>query len=177
MSRVAKAPVTVPNGVAVTQNGRQVEVKGTKGTLSFNLHALVELKQEDGILAIAPVQESKDAWMQAGTARAVLNNLVKGVSEGFERKLQLIGVGYKAAVKGDVVHLNLGFSHPIDYALPAGVTAETPTATEIILKSADKAALGQVAADIRGYRPPEPYKGKGVRYSDEVVLRKEAKKK
>ena len=175
MSRVAKAPVTVPNGVTVTQNGRQVEVKGTKGTLSFNLHALVELKQEDGTLAIAPVQESKDAWMQAGTARAVLNNLVKGVSEGFERKLQLIGVGYKAAVKGDVVHLNLGFSHPMDYALPAGVTA--PTATEIVLKSADKAALGQVAADIRGYRPPEPYKGKGVRYSDEVVLRKEAKKK
>ena len=177
MSRVAKAPVTVPNSVTVTQNGRQVEVKGSKGTLSFNLHALVELKQEDGILAIAPKAESKDAWMQAGTARAVLNNLVKGVSEGFERKLHLIGVGYKAAVKGNVVNLNLGFSHPIDYTLPEGVTAETPTATEIILKSADKAALGQVAADIRGYRPPEPYKGKGVRYSDEVVLRKEAKKK
>ena len=177
MSRVAKAPVTVPNGVTVTQNGRQVEVKGSKGTLSFTLHALVELKQEDGILAIAPKAESKDAWMQAGTARAVLNNLVKGVSEGFERKLQLIGVCYKAAVKGNVVNLNLGFSHPIDYTLPEGVTAETPTATEIILKSADKAALGQVAADIRGYRPPEPYKGKGVRYSDEVVLRKEAKKK
>ena len=177
MSRVAKAPVTVPNGVTVTQNGRQVEVKGSKGTLSFNLHALVELKQEDGILAIAPKAESKDAWMQAGTARAVLNNLVKGVNEGFERKLQLIGVGYKAAVKGTVVNLNLGFSHPIDYSLPEGVTAETPTATEIILKSADKAKLGQVAAEIRGYRPPEPYKGKGVRYSDEVVLRKEAKKK
>ena len=128
MSRVAKAPVTVPNGVAVTQNGRQVEVKGSKGTLSFTLHALVELKQEDGILAIAPKAESKDAWMQAGTARAVLNNLVKGVSEGFERKLQLIGVGYKAAVKGNIVNLNLGFSHPIDYTLPEGVTAETPTA-------------------------------------------------
>ncbi len=118
MSRVAKAPVTVPNGVAVTQNGRQVEVKGTKGTLSFNLHALVELKQEEGKLQLAPVKESKDAWMQAGTARAVLNNLVKGVSEGFERKLQLVGVGYKAAVKGTVVNLNLGYSHPIDYALP-----------------------------------------------------------
>ena len=112
-----------------------------------------------------------------GTARAVLNNLVKGVNEGFERKLQLIGVGYKAAVKGTVVNLNLGYSHPIDYALPEGVTAETPTATEIILKSANKQLLGQVAAEIRGYRPPEPYKGKGVRYSDEVVLRKEAKKK
>ncbi|MDB0210955.1 50S ribosomal protein L6, partial [Acinetobacter baumannii] len=114
MSRVAKAPVTVPNGVTVTQNGRQVEVKGSKGTLSFNLHALVELKQEEGKLQLAPAKESKDAWMQAGTARAVLNNLVKGVSEGFERKLQLVGVGYKAAVKGTVVNLNLGYSHPID---------------------------------------------------------------
>lgn len=177
MSRVAKAPVTVPNGVTVTQNGRQVEVKGSKGTLSFTLHALVELKQEEGQLKIAPTSESKDAWMQAGTARAVLNNLVKGVSEGFERKLQLIGVGYKAAVKGDVVNLNLGYSHPIDHNLPAGVTAETPTATEIVLKSANKQLLGQVAAEIRAYRAPEPYKGKGVRYSDEVILRKEAKKK
>lgn len=177
MSRVAKAPVTVPNGVTVTQNGRQVEVKGSKGTLSFNLHALVELKQEEGKLQIAPVKESKDAWMQAGTARAVLNNLVKGVSEGFERKLQLIGVGYKAAVQGNVVNLNLGYSHPINYTLPEGVTAETPTQTEIVLKSADKQKLGQVAANIRSYRAPEPYKGKGVRYSDEVVLRKEAKKK
>lgn len=177
MSRVAKAPVTVPNGVTVTQNGRQVEVKGSKGTLSFNLHALVELKQEEGKLQLAPANESKDAWMQAGTARAVLNNLVKGVSEGFERKLQLVGVGYKAAVKGTVVNLNLGYSHPIDYALPEGVTAETPTATEIILKSANKQLLGQVAAEIRAYRSPEPYKGKGVRYSDEVILRKEAKKK
>ncbi|MGP2360488.1 50S ribosomal protein L6 [Acinetobacter junii] len=177
MSRVAKAPVTVPNGVTVTQNGRQVEVKGSKGTLSFNLHALVELKQEEGKLQLAPVKESKDGWMQAGTARAVLNNLVKGVSEGFERKLQLVGVGYKAAVKGTVVNLALGYSHPIDYALPEGVTAETPTATEIILKSANKQLLGQVAAEIRAYRSPEPYKGKGVRYSDEVILRKEAKKK
>ena len=177
MSRVAKAPVTVPNGVTVTQNGRQVEVKGSKGTLSFNLHALVELKQEEGKLQLAPVKESKDAWMHAGTARAVLNNLVKGVSEGFERKLQLVGVGYKAAVKGTVVNLALGYSHPIDYALPEGVTAETPTATEIILKSANKQLLGQVAAEIRAYRSPEPYKGKGVRYSDEVILRKEAKKK
>ena len=177
MSRVAKAPVAVPNGVTVTQTGRQVEVKGTKGYLSFTLHALVELKQEKGKIKIATVKESRDSWMQAGTARAVLNNLVKGVNEGFERKLQLIGVGYKAAVKGTVVHLNLGFSHPIDYALPEGVTAETPTATEIILKSTNKQLLGQVAAEIRGYRPPEPYKGKGVRYSDEVVLRKEAKKK
>lgn len=177
MSRVAKAPVTVPNGVTVTQNGRQVEVKGSKGTLSFRLHALVELNQEDGQLKITPTSDSKDAWMQAGTARAVLNNLAKGVSEGFERKLQLVGVGYKAAVKGNVINLNLGYSHPIDYSLPEGVTAETPSATEIVLKSADKQLLGQVASEIRAYRSPEPYKGKGVRYSDEVILRKEAKKK
>lgn len=177
MSRVAKAPVTVPNGVTVTQNGRQVEVKGSKGTLSFTLHELVELKQEESQLKIAPTSDTRDAWMQAGTARAVLNNLVKGVTEGFERKLQLIGVGYKAAAKGTVVDLSLGYSHPVNYQLPAGVTAETPTATEIILKSADKQLLGQVASEIRAYRRPEPYKGKGVRYSNEVVLRKEAKKK
>lgn len=177
MSRVAKAPVAVPSSVTVTQNGRQVEVKGSKGVLSFNLHVLVELKQEDGQLTVTPTQDSKEAWMQAGTARAVLNNLVKGVNEGFERKLQLVGVGYKAAVKGNVVNLNLGYSHPIDHNLPEGVTAETPSATEIVLKSANKQLLGQVAAEIRKYRSPEPYKGKGVRYSDEVILRKEAKKK
>jgi large subunit ribosomal protein L6 len=177
MSRVAKAPVTVPSGVTVTQNGQQVEVKGSNGTLAFNLHALVELKQEDGKLAVAPVQDSQESWMQAGTARAILNNLVTGVSTGFQRKLQLVGVGYKAQVKGTIVNLALGYSHPIDYQLPEGVTAETPTPTEIILKSNDKAKLGQVAANIRGYRPPEPYKGKGVRYSDEVIIRKEAKKK
>jgi len=177
MSRVAKAPVTVPNGVTVTQNGRQVEVKGSKGTLSFNLHALVELKQEDGVLRTVPAQDTQAAWMQTGTARAVLNNLVTGVSKGFERKLQLVGVGYKAQAKGNTVNLALGFSHPIDYVLPEGVTAETPTPTEILLKSTDKQLLGQAAADIRAFRSPEPYKGKGVRYSDEVILRKEAKKK
>ncbi|RYY78667.1 MAG: 50S ribosomal protein L6 [Moraxellaceae bacterium] len=177
MSRVAKAPVAVPSGVTVTQNGQQVEVKGSKGTLAFNLHALVELKQEDGKLLIAPANDNQESWMQAGTARAVLNNLVTGVSNGFERKLQLVGVGYKAQVKGTVVNLNLGYSHPIDFQLPESVTAETPTPTEIILKSIDKQALGQVAANIRSFRPPEPYKGKGVRYSDEVILRKEAKKK
>ncbi|XID74731.1 50S ribosomal protein L6 [Alkanindiges sp. WGS2144] len=177
MSRVAKAPVTVPAGVTVTQNGQQVEVKGSKGTLAFNLHALVELKQEDGKLLIAPANDNQDSWMQAGTARSILNNLVTGVSNGFERRLQLVGVGYKATVKGNVVNLNLGFSHPIDFELPEGVTAETPTPTEILLKSIDKQVLGQVAANIRAFRPPEPYKGKGVRYSDEVILRKEAKKK
>ena len=177
MSRVAKAPVTVPSGVTVTQNGRQVEVKGSKGTLTFNLHALVELNQADGVLRLTPTQDSQDAWMQTGTARAVLNNLAIGVSAGFERKLQLVGVGYKAQAKGTVLSLALGFSHPIDFALPEGVTVETPTPTEVILKSIDKHLLGQTAANIRAYRPPEPYKGKGVRYSDEVVVRKEAKKK
>jgi large subunit ribosomal protein L6 len=177
MSRVAKAPVTLPQGVEVTQNGRQVTVKGSKGTLNFTLHELVELKQEDGVLRTVPAQDTQAAWMQTGTARAVLNNLVIGVSKGFERKLQLVGVGYKAQAKGNIVNLNLGFSHPIDYTLPEGVTAETPTPTEILLKSTDKQLLGQAAADIRAFRSPEPYKGKGVRYSDEVILRKEAKKK
>jgi large subunit ribosomal protein L6 len=177
MSRVAKAPVTVPAGVTVTQNGRQVEVKGSKGVLTFNLHALVELNQEDGVLRLTPAQDTQEAWMQTGTARAVLNNLAIGVSAGFERKLQLVGVGYKAQAKGQVLNLALGFSHPVDFELPAGVTAETPTPTEVILKSIDKHLLGQTAANIRAYRPPEPYKGKGVRYSDEVIIRKEAKKK
>ena len=177
MSRVAKAPVTLPQGVEVTQNGRQVTVKGSKGTLNFTLHELVELKQEDGVLRTIPAQDTQAAWMQTGTARAVLNNLVIGVSKGFERKLQLVGVGYKAQAKGNTVNLALGFSHPIDYVLPEGVTAETPTPTEILLKSTDKQLLGQAAADIRAFRSPEPYKGKGVRYSDEVILRKEAKKK
>lgn len=177
MSRVAKAPVTVPAGVTVTQNGRQVEVKGSKGTLTFNLHALVELNQEDGVLRLTPAEDTQAAWMQTGTARAVLNNLAIGVSAGFERKLQLVGVGYKAQAKGQVLNLALGFSHPVDFELPAGVTAETPTPTEVILKSIDKHLLGQTAANIRAYRPPEPYKGKGVRYSDEVIIRKEAKKK
>jgi large subunit ribosomal protein L6 len=177
MSRVAKAPVTLPEGVEVTQNGRQVTVKGSKGTLSFTLHELVELKQESGVLRTTPAQDTQAAWMQTGTARAILNNLVIGVSKGFERKLQLVGVGYKAQAKGNSVNLALGFSHPIDYVLPEGVTAETPTPTEILLKSNDKQLLGQAAADIRAFRSPEPYKGKGVRYSDEVIIRKEAKKK
>ena len=177
MSRVAKSPVALPNGVEVTINGQDVQVKGAKGTLSTTLHALVSVAQDGAQLKLAPREESQAAWMQTGTARSVLNNLVIGVSAGFERKLQLIGVGYKAAAKGKVLNLALGFSHPIDYQLPEGVTVETPTPTEIILKSTNKQLLGQVAANVRGYRPPEPYKGKGVRYADENVLRKEAKKK
>lgn len=177
MSRVAKAPVTLPEGTSVTLNGQQVEVKGKNGSLSLHLHDLVELKQEDNVVTLAPVKDTKEAWMHTGTVRALLNNMVQGVSEGFERRLQLIGVGYRAQAAGNVVNLNLGFSHPIAYNLPEGVTAESPSQTEIVLKSNDKQKLGQVAAKIRSFRPPEPYKGKGVRYSDEVVLRKEAKKK
>ncbi|WP_201543578.1 50S ribosomal protein L6 [Psychrobacter sp. H7-1] len=177
MSRVAKAPVALPNGVSVTLNGQQVEVKGSKGTMSLHLHDLVELKQEDSQLILSPVSDSKEAWMHTGTMRSTLNNFVIGVSEGFERKLQLIGVGYRAQVTGNKITLNVGYSHPVEYILPEGVTAETPSQTEIILKSNDKQALGQAAAKIRGYRPPEPYKGKGIRYSDEHVVRKEAKKK
>lgn len=177
MSRVAKAPVTLPAGTSVTLNGRQVEVKGKNGSLSLHLHDLVELKQEDNTVTLAPVKDTKEAWMHTGTVRALLNNMVQGVTNGFERRLQLIGVGYRAQVAGNVVNLNLGFSHPIAYNLPEGVTAESPSQTEIVLKSNDKQKLGQAAAKIRSFRPPEPYKGKGVRYSDEVVLRKEAKKK
>lgn len=177
MSRVAKSPVTLPKGVEVTINGQNVQVKGAKGTLTATLHNLVSVSSEEGVLKLAPRETTQDGWMQTGTARALLNNLVIGVSAGFERKLQLIGVGYKAAAKGKTLNLALGFSHPIDFPLPEGVTAETPTPTEIILKSSDKQLLGQVAANVRGFRPPEPYKGKGVRYADETVLRKEAKKK
>ncbi|UNU73895.1 50S ribosomal protein L6 [Moraxella nasovis] len=177
MSRVAKAPVTLPAGTSVTLNGQQVEVKGKNGSLSLRLHDLVELKQEDNVVTVSPVKDTKEAWMHTGTVRALLNNMVNGVTNGFERRLQLIGVGYRAQVAGNVVNLNLGYSHPIAYNLPEGVTAESPTQTEIVLKSNDKQKLGQAAAKIRSFRPPEPYKGKGVRYSDEVVLRKEAKKK
>jgi len=177
MSRVAKAPVNLPKGVDVTINGQHVEVKGAKGTLSVTLNDLVDIKNDNGVLSFSPREVTQDGWMQTGTARAVVNNLVVGVSAGFERKLQLVGVGYKAAAKGKILNLALGYSHPIDYELPEGVTAETPTPTEIILKSNNKHLLGQVAANVRGYRPPEPYKGKGVRYADETVLRKEAKKK
>lgn len=177
MSRVAKAPVTLPSGTSVTLNGQQVEVKGKNGNMSLRLHDLVELNQQDDTLVVSPKIDSKEAWMHTGTVRALINNIVKGVNEGFERRLQLIGVGYRAQVAGNKVTLNLGYSHPIEYVLPEGVTAESPSQTELLLKSNDKQKLGQAAANIRSFRPPEPYKGKGVRYSDEVVLRKEAKKK
>jgi large subunit ribosomal protein L6 len=161
MSRVAKAPVTLPKGVEVTINGQDVQVKGAKGALSTTLHVLVELKNEEGVLKLSPRETTQDGWMQTGTARALVNNLVIGVSAGFERKLQLVGVGYKAQAKGKVLNLALGFSHPIDYELPEGVTAETPTPTEIILKSSNKQLLGQVAADVRGYPSARAVQGQG----------------
>jgi len=177
MSRVAKAPVTIPAGVEITQNGQEIKVKGKVGELTHNVNPAVDLKIADNQVTFGPNEGHANGWAQAGTARALVNNMVTGVSEGFEKKLKLVGIGYKAAAKGQVLNLNLGFSHPIDHAIPAGITVETPSATEITLKGADKQLVGQTAANIRSYREPEPYKGKGVRYADENVRRKEAKKK
>lgn len=177
MSRVAKAPISLPKGVKVTISGQTVNVNGSNGDLSVSINSLVTPVLDGEVLTVKPVQETTEAMAQAGTARALLNNMVKGVSVGFEKKLQLVGVGYKAQVQGAAVNLSLGFSHPVVHALPSGVKAETPTPTEIIIKGADKQAVGQTAAEIRAYRPPEPYKGKGVRYSDERVVIKETKKK
>ncbi|MBD1390041.1 50S ribosomal protein L6 [Neiella sp. HB171785] len=177
MSRVAKAPVQIPAGVEVTLKGQDLTIKGGQGTLSRTIHEAVEVKQEDNALTFAGREGVDGAWAQAGTARALVNNMVTGVSEGFVRKLLLNGVGYRAQVKGKVVNLALGLSHPVDHELPEGVTAECPSQTEIVLKGVDKQLVGQVAANIRAYRKPEPYKGKGIRYDDEHVRRKEAKKK
>jgi large subunit ribosomal protein L6 len=177
MSRIAKAPVVLPKGVEAQIGDGVVSVKGSKGTLKLQLNDAVQVKNEDNQLQLSAKNQSKSAIAQAGTARALVQNMVKGVSEGFERKLELIGVGYRAKAQGKSVNMVLGFSHPIDYQLPEGVTAETPTQTEILLKSADRQLLGQVAAELRRFRSPEPYKGKGVRYGGEQVYRKEAKKK
>lgn len=177
MSRIAKAPISIPSGVDVNIDGAAVTVKGPKGTLSWNLHPTVSLTSVDQTLQVAPASEKGNDWAMAGTTRALLNNMVVGVSAGFERKLTLIGVGYRAQAKGSVLNLALGYSHPIDYPVPEGIEIETPTPTEIVIKGSDKQRVGQVAAEIRAKRPPEPYKGKGVRYSDEQVIRKEAKKK
>ena len=177
MSRVAKSPVKLPSGVEIKIDGQQLTAKGAKGAQSIAIHPLVEVRNEDGALRVMPRKESQQGWALAGTTRALLSNLVTGVSSGFERKLDLVGVGYKAQAAGKVLNLTLGFSHPVAYQLPEGVTAETPTQTEIVLRGIDKQVIGQVAANVRAFRPPEPYKGKGVRYSGEQVRRKEAKKK
>ena len=177
MSRVAKAPVTIPAGVEVKLNGQEVTVKGSKGELTRVLNSAVVIAQEENNLTFGPKEGVTNAWAQAGTARALVNNMVVGVTQGFVKKLTLKGVGYRAAIKGNSVGLTLGFSHPVEHALPEGIKAECPSQTEIIITGCDKQVVGQVAADIRSYRAPEPYKGKGVRYSDENVRRKEAKKK
>ncbi|MFV1997708.1 MAG: 50S ribosomal protein L6 [Acidiferrobacterales bacterium] len=175
MSRVARNPITVPSGVEVKLVDGMVRVKGPKGELSQSLHPSVELKQTDNVISMSTGDDS--AWALAGTMRALVNNMVAGVNSGFEKKLTILGVGYRAAVKGKVLDLTLGFSHPVVYPIPQDITIECPSQTEIVVKGIDKQKVGQVAAEIRHYRPPEPYKGKGVRYSDEHVARKEAKKK
>lgn len=177
MSRIANAPVTLPKGVEVKLSGQEISAKGSQGNLSLAIHPTVEVVQEGNELKCSARDGATQSRAQAGTTRSLINNLVQGVSQGFEKKLELNGVGYRAKASGKTLNLTLGFSHPIDYALPEGVTVETPSQTEIILKSADKQLLGQVAAKVRSFRPPEPYKGKGVRYADEYVRRKEAKKK
>jgi large subunit ribosomal protein L6 len=177
MSRVANNPVELPNGVEVTLGGADISVKGARGTLAMPINEQVEIKQEDNMLTFAARSSDAFARAMSGTTRSLVNNMVTGVTQGFEKKLDLVGVGYRAQVQGSKINLTLGFSHPVVYELPDGVTAETPSQTEVLLKSSDKQKLGQVAAEIRAFRPPEPYKGKGVRISGEYVRRKEAKKK
>ena len=176
MSRVAKAAVSIPSGVEVNIKDGVISVKGSKGQLEQNLHNDVEIKVEDGEVTFAPKAEVK-SWAMAGTYRALVNNMVTGVSDGFEKKLKLVGVGYRAQVQGKKLNLSLGFSHPVEFEIPEGVTIEAPSQTDLVVKGANKQVVGQVAANIRAYRPPEPYKGKGVRYVDEYIVRKEAKKK
>ena len=177
MSRIAKAPVTIPNGVEIKLDGNKMTVKGSKGQLSLILNSAVNVDIADKVIHVQWDKENKQATAQAGTARAILSNMITGVSAGFEKKLTLIGVGYRAQAKGNILNLSLGFSHPVDFEVPAGITVETPTQTEIIVRGSDKQLVGEVSSKIRAYRPPEPYKGKGVRYADEHVVRKEAKKK
>jgi len=170
-------PISVPTGVDVTIKGQVVSVKGSKGTLEHTVHEFVKVSQTDNVVTFAAGQAGKAAAAQSGTARSLLNNMIEGVTKGFERKLELVGVGYRAQAQGKVLNLTLGFSHPVEYAIPEGVSIETPSQTEVVVKGMNKQIVGQVAADIRAYRPPEPYKGKGVKYSDEHIVRKEAKKK
>ena len=177
MSRVAKEPISIPSGVEVQLGASEISVKGPKGQLQLATHPMVSLAQDGTELKVNYQQDSKQAVAMAGTIRALVNNMVTGVSTGFERKLSITGVGYRAQAQGKKLNLTLGFSHPVIYEVPEGVEVETPSQTEIVVKGADKQKVGQVAAEIRSYRPPEPYKGKGVRYVDEHVVRKQAKKK
>ena len=177
MSRVAKMPIALPSGAEAAITAEQITVKGPLGSIKQALNGLVKIANDNGSLKFEPANDSREANAMSGTMRALVNNMVHGVTKGFERRLTLVGVGYRAQAQGDKLNLSLGFSHPIVYQLPAGVKAETPSQTEILIKGADKQKVGQVAAEVRGHKPPEPYKGKGVRYADEVVVLKETKKK
>jgi large subunit ribosomal protein L6 len=177
MSRVGKMPVTVPAGVDVSVKSDQISVKGTGGSLSVQANALVVVKSEGGKLSFAPANDSREANAMSGTLRQLVNNMVVGVTKGFEKKLNLVGVGYKAQAAGTKLNLTVGYSHPVNFEMPAGIKVETPAPTEIIIKGADRQRVGQIAAEIRAVRPPEPYKGKGIRYSDEKITIKETKKK
>lgn len=177
MSRIAKKPIPVPKGVEVALQGQEITVKSSKGSLRLAVDDCVQPLFENNVLTFAPRDSESRSDAMAGTTRSLVNNMVTGVTQGFSKKLELVGVGYRAQVQGKVLNLTLGFSHPLNFAVPQGITIETPTQTEIVVKGMDKQQVGAVAAKIRSYRPPEPYKGKGVRYSDEVVVRKEVKKK
>jgi large subunit ribosomal protein L6 len=176
MSRIGKMPVELPSTVTVRLDGANVHVKGSKGELHHRMHSLVGANYENDVLTVTVKDQSIEASALSGTTRSLLNNMVTGVTVGFEKKLDIVGVGYRAQVQGKKLNLSLGFSHPVVYEIPEGIQIETPSQTEIIVKGIDKQQVGQVAANIRAYREPEPYKGKGVRYSDEVIVKKEAKK-
>ncbi len=177
MSRIAKQPVEMPSGVSLSIDGQTIRAKGPKGELSITVHDDVVFEQNDNVLSFKPANDNKNAMAMTGTMRSLVSNVVRGVAEGFQKKLQLVGVGYRAQLKGKTLSLSLGFSHPVEYAIPEGITIEVPSQTEIVISGCDKQRVGQVAAEIRAYRPPEPYKGKGVKYADEQIIRKEAKKK
>ncbi len=177
MSRVGKMPIALPKGAEATVSAAQITVKGPLGTLTLPLNGLVKVANNDGTLKFEASNDSREANAMSGTVRALVNNMVNGVTKGFEKKLSLVGVGFKAQAQGDKLNLSLGFSHPVVHQMPQGVKCETPTPTEILIKGIDRQQVGQVAAEVRAYRSPEPYKGKGVRYVDEVVVLKETKKK
>jgi len=177
MSRVGKMPVTIPAGVDVSIKEDQISVKGSGGTLSLQCNALVNVVSKDGKLSFEPANDSREANAMSGTVRQLVNNMVVGVTKGFEKKLSLVGVGYKAQAQGAKLNLQVGYSHPVDKNMPQGITVTTPTPTEVVIKGADRQRVGQVAAEIRAIRPPEPYKGKGIRYADEKIVIKETKKK
>ncbi|WP_396270414.1 50S ribosomal protein L6 [Ideonella sp.] len=177
MSRVGKMPITVPQGVDVKIANGQITVKGANGTLVRAANALVTIKSEAGVVQVAPANDSAEANSMSGTMRALLANMVNGVSKGFEKKLTLVGVGFRAQAQGQKLNLQIGFSHPVVKDMPAGITVTTPTQTEVLIKGADRQVVGQLAAEVRAFRPPEPYKGKGIRYADERVVLKETKKK